>query len=81
MRRLIVALLALTLAGCATAQKLGAANDVHALLIAIRDNDRTAFDAHLKSPHFAVFNRESEALVISKTVVQYNLACEGSQAS
>ena len=50
------------------------------LLYEIYD-DRTAFDAHLKSPHFAVFNRESEALVISKTVVQYNLACEGSQAS
>ena len=47
------------------------------LLYEIYD-DRAAFDAHLKSPHFAVFNRESEALVISKTVVQYNLACEGS---
>ena len=42
-------------------------------------DDRAAFDAHLKTPHFAAFNRESEALVISKTVAQYNLACEGSQ--
>jgi hypothetical protein len=40
-------LMALTLAACATAQKLGAANDVHALLIAIRDNDGAAFDAHV----------------------------------
>ena len=48
------------------------------LLYEIYD-DRAAFDAHLKTPHFDVFNRESEALVISKTVVQYNLACEGSQ--
>jgi predicted small secreted protein len=47
MRKLLVALAALTLAGCATAQKLGAANDVHALLISIRDNDSTAFDAHV----------------------------------
>jgi predicted small secreted protein len=47
MRRLIVALLALTLAACATAQKLGAANDVHALLVSIRDNDSVAFDAHV----------------------------------
>jgi predicted small secreted protein len=38
---------ALTLTACATAQKLGAANDVHALLIAIRDNDSAAFDAHV----------------------------------
>ena len=47
MRRLFVALMALTLAACATAQKLGAANDVHALLVSIRDNDRAAFDAHV----------------------------------
>jgi hypothetical protein len=48
MRRLILALAAvLTLAACATAQKLGAANDVHALLVAIRDNDSQTFDAHV----------------------------------
>jgi len=48
MRRLFVALAAaLTLAACATAQKLGAANDVHALLVAIRDNDSQTFDAHV----------------------------------
>ena len=42
-------------------------------------DDRAAFDAHLKTPHFAAFNRESEGLVISKKVAQYNLTCEGSQ--
>ncbi len=47
MRRLIVALMALTFSACATAQKLGAANDVHALLVSIRDNDHAAFDAHV----------------------------------
>jgi Protein of unknown function (DUF2939) len=47
MRRLVFVLAALALSACATAQKLGAANDVHALLIAIRDNDTTAFDAHV----------------------------------
>jgi hypothetical protein len=47
MRRLIVALMALTLSACATAQKLGAASDVHALLVSIRDNDHAAFDAHV----------------------------------
>jgi predicted small secreted protein len=47
MRRFLVALLALTLSACATAQKLGAANDVHALLVSIRDNDHAAFDAHV----------------------------------
>ncbi len=48
MRRLILAVTAvLTLTACATAQKLGAASDVHALLISIRDNDTTTFDAHV----------------------------------
>ena len=40
--------------------------------------DRAAFDAHLKTPHFDMFNRESEALVLSKNVAQYTLVCEGS---
>jgi hypothetical protein len=47
MRKLLVVLAALALSACATAQKLGAANDVHALLISIRDNDSAAFDAHV----------------------------------
>jgi hypothetical protein len=47
MRKLIAGLMALTLGACASAQKLGAANDIHALLISIRDNDHAAFDAHV----------------------------------
>src|SRR5665213_4355966 len=38
---------ALSLAACASVQRLGAANDVHALLLSIRDNDQAAFDAHV----------------------------------
>ena len=58
MRRLIAVLtLALTLSACATAQKLGAASDVHALLVSIRDNDSRTFDAHV----------DHEALVQPKT--------------
>src|ERR1700761_7646961 len=47
MRRLALVLAALALSACATAQKLGAANDVHALLISIRDNDSATFEAHV----------------------------------
>jgi hypothetical protein len=47
MRRLAAALGLLALAGCATTERLSAANDVHALMIAIRDDDRPAFDAHV----------------------------------
>jgi hypothetical protein len=48
----IKALLALTavaasLTACATADRYDAAGDVHALLIAIRNNDRAGFDAHV----------------------------------
>jgi predicted small secreted protein len=47
MRKILVVLAALALSACATAQKLGAANDVHALLVSIRDDDTAAFDAHV----------------------------------
>jgi hypothetical protein len=46
-RRLLIGLAALTLAACASVQRLDAANDVHALLISIRDNDQATFDAHV----------------------------------
>ncbi|MEO8812668.1 MAG: DUF2939 domain-containing protein [Caulobacteraceae bacterium] len=41
---------ALFLAGCASVGRLSAAGDVHALLIAIRDDDRATFDAHVDKP-------------------------------
>lgn len=47
MRVLAAALAALLLASCATAHKLDAANDVHALLLSIRDGDTATFDAHV----------------------------------
>ena len=47
MRIVLLSLLALALASCASVRKLDAANDVHALLISIRDNDQAAFDAHV----------------------------------
>ena len=38
-RALLFGLAAFALSACASAQSLGAADDVHALLISIRDND------------------------------------------
>ena len=35
------------LAACATGERISAAGDVHALLVAIRDDDKPAFDAHV----------------------------------
>lgn len=37
-------------AGCATVPRLRAADDVHALLVAVRDGDRAAFEAHVDRP-------------------------------
>jgi len=46
--RLLAAILAVALlAGCATTQRLAAAGDVRTLLVAIRDDDHAAFDAHV----------------------------------
>lgn len=45
MRGIVIGLMALVLSACATVQKLDAAGDVHALLIAIRDGDNATFDA------------------------------------
>ena len=51
MRRLAPPLAALLLvlgaAACATVPRLHAADDVHALLVSVRDGDRAAFDAHV----------------------------------
>ena len=47
MRIVVVIALALALSACATAQRLDAAGDVHALLVSIRDEDQAAFDAHV----------------------------------
>jgi hypothetical protein len=42
-----IVLLTLALAGCATTSRYDAAGDVHALLVAIRDNDRASFDQYV----------------------------------
>jgi hypothetical protein len=51
MQRLLKLTLVLTgvlsLAACSTVHRLTAANDVHALLVSIRDNDQATFDAHV----------------------------------
>jgi hypothetical protein len=44
---LIAATAALSLTACASVERLDAANDVHALLVSIRDNDSQAFDQHV----------------------------------
>ncbi|WP_374470748.1 DUF2939 domain-containing protein [Phenylobacterium sp.] len=63
MRFAALGLAALTLASCATAQKLDAAGDVHALLISIRDDDQAAFDAHVDRQ---ALKREIQARLVAE---------------
>jgi hypothetical protein len=63
MRSLILALAALTLASCASVQKLDAANDVHSLLVSIRDDDPATFDAYVDRP---ALKREIEARLVTE---------------
>ena len=41
-------------------------------------DDRAAFEAHLKTPHFHEFNAGSTPLVADKSVSDCDLVCEGS---
>ena len=43
-------LVAVLLAGCAATRPLAAAGDVRALLVAVRDDDRQAFETHVDRP-------------------------------
>jgi hypothetical protein len=59
-----VAVLALVAAACATSQRIDAAGDVHALLIAIRDDDHAGFDAHVDRE---ALEHELEARILDRT--------------
>jgi predicted small secreted protein len=56
--------LALLLAGCATTRGFSAAPDVHALLVAIRDDDRATFDAHVDR---RALEAEMQAIIVERS--------------
>src|SRR5438309_8101204 len=69
MRRFAIVLAtAAALAGRATAQHLGAATDVHALLVSIRDDNQQAFDAHVGRP---ALKRQIQGLIEQKAAKRY----------
>jgi hypothetical protein len=63
-RLLLIVLAVLALSACATVQRYDAAQDVHNLLVAIRDNDRAAFDRHVDR---RALKRQLEARLIDET--------------
>jgi hypothetical protein len=58
-----VALLACALVACATGSRISAAADVHALLLAIRNDDRAAFEAHIDR---AALTAEMQEIIVDQ---------------
>jgi hypothetical protein len=52
------------LGGCATGERVSAAGDVRSLLVAIRDDDRPAFDAHIDR---AALEAEVQSIIVEQT--------------
>lgn len=66
--------------GCSRFDVCADRKDADRVLLYEIYDDRAAFDAHLKTRHFALFNEASAPLVADKTVGEYDLVCEGSAA-
>ena len=64
--------------GCRRFDVLETAGDADRILLYEIYDDRAAFDAHMRTRHFALFNEASAALVADKKVMEWNLVCEGS---
>jgi len=68
-------------AGCRRFDVLELTGDPDRILLYEIYDDRLAFEAHVKTPQFAIFEAQSAGLVRQKTVTECNLVCEGSLAA
>jgi autoinducer 2-degrading protein len=66
--------------GCSRFDVCADRKDPNRILLYEIYDDRAAFDTHMKTPHFAIFNEASAPFVADKTVKEYDLVCEGSAA-
>lgn len=66
--------------GCRRFDVLAPKDDPDRVVLYEIYDDRAAFDAHLKTPHFASFNTDSTQYIATKTVYEYALVCEGTAA-
>jgi autoinducer 2-degrading protein len=64
--------------GCRRFDVLELPNDADRILLYEIYDDRAAFEAHVKSPHFARFDKQSAPFVADKQVTVCDLVCEGS---
>lgn len=66
--------------GCRRFDVLATQNEADRIMLYEIYDDRAAFDAHIKTRHFASFNEASAALVAEKKVTEFVMLCEGSAA-
>lgn len=66
-RAFALALCAFALTACATAERYDAAGDIHKLLVSIRDDDRTTFEAHVDR---GALERQIEARITAEAKAQ-----------
>jgi quinol monooxygenase YgiN len=64
--------------GCRRFDVLEIPDETDRILLYEIYDDRTAFEAHVRTPHFATFNQASAPLVTTKKVIACELVCEGS---
>jgi quinol monooxygenase YgiN len=63
--------------GCRQFDVLESRQEADRVLLYEVYEDGAAFEAHVQSPHFNEFDRESAPLVTNKSVIHCNLVCEG----
>ncbi len=66
--------------GCRRFDVLATESEADRVMLYEIYDDRAAFDAHIKTRHFASFNEASAALVADKKVTEFVRVCEGSAA-
>jgi quinol monooxygenase YgiN len=66
--------------GCQRFDVLATQDDAYRIVLYEIYDDRSAFEAHIKTDHFARFNEASAGLVADKKVTEFGLVCEGSAA-
>lgn len=66
--------------GCRRFDVLATPSEVDRIMLYEIYDDRAAFEAHVKTSHFARFNEASAPLVADKKVTELVMVCEGSAA-
>jgi (4S)-4-hydroxy-5-phosphonooxypentane-2,3-dione isomerase len=63
--------------GCSRFDVLEPSGEADRIMLYEVYSDRAAFDAHVRSEHFLRFDKESAALMASKSVLECDLVYEG----